>query len=240
LLWLSSDRGGHLQLVFFATMLMVVSLVMTTSRSGLACFVVAMAVATVFAVRHQRGARARIVVVGALLLIVVVPLAWSRVDVVGRMASVGARDTSIELRRAVWRDAIAIAADFPLTGTGLNTFGIAMAKYQTAAPDMRVREAHNDYLQIAAEGGLLLGVPALIAVLLFARAVWHRFRQSSDDRLSYWLRFGATTGLVAIALQAAVEFSLQMPGNAVMFVVLCAAALHRPPYVRVPRAPRSA
>jgi hypothetical protein len=36
-------------------------------------------------------------------------------------------------------------------------------------------------------------------------------------------------GLLAIALQSVVEFSLQLPGNAVMFVVLCAAALHRSP-----------
>ena len=38
---------------------------------------------------------------------------------------------------------------------------------------------------------------------------------------------GASMGLLAIALQSAVDFSLQMPGNAAMFVVLCAVALHR-------------
>jgi hypothetical protein len=44
--------------------------------------------------------------------------------------------------------------------------------------------------------------------------------------MRYWIRFGAATGLAAIAIQSAVEFSLQMPGNAVLFVVLCAIALH--------------
>jgi O-antigen ligase len=241
LLWLSSHHGGHLQLVFFATMIMIASLLMTASRSGIGCFVVAMAIAAIFAVRHQRGWKGRVVIAAALVVLAAVPLAWSRVDVVSRLATVSPNDSSIGLRRAVWHDAIAMIRDFPLTGTGLNTFGIATAKYQTALTDMRFREAHNDYLQLAAEGGLLLGVPALAVILLFARAVWIRFRQSADDRLSYWLRFGATTGLVAIALQAAVEFSLQMPGNAVMFVVLCAAALHRAPYVKMPRrAPRVA
>jgi O-antigen ligase len=99
---------------------------------------------------------------------------------------------------------------------------------------MHFREAHNDYLQLAAEGGVLLGIPALAAVVLLVRAIRKRFRDDSDDRMTYWLRFGATTGLVAIALQSAVDFSLQMPGNAVLFVVLCAAALHRAPYVKVP------
>ena len=44
----------------------------------------------------------------------------------------------------------------------------------------------------------------------------------------WWLRRGAVTGLIAIALQETVEFSLQMPGNAVLFALLCAVALHRP------------
>jgi hypothetical protein len=34
------------------------------------------------------------------------------------------------------------------------------------------------------------------------------------------------TGLLAIAVQSLVEFSLQMPGNAAMFAVLCGVALH--------------
>ena len=34
------------------------------------------------------------------------------------------------------------------------------------------------------------------------------------------------TGLTAIALQETVDFSLQMPGNAALFAVLCAIALH--------------
>jgi hypothetical protein len=37
------------------------------------------------------------------------------------------------------------------------------------------------------------------------------------------------TGILGIALQETVEFSLQMPGNALLFAVLCAIALHRTP-----------
>ncbi len=47
--------------------------------------------------------------------------------------------------------------------------------------------------------------------------------------MTHWIRVGATTGLIAIALQSLVEFSLQMPGNAVFAVVLLALALHETP-----------
>ena len=41
------------------------------------------------------------------------------------------------------------------------------------------------------------------------------------------MSLGAVTGLVAIAFQEIVEFSLQMPGNAAFFTVLCAVAVRR-------------
>jgi hypothetical protein len=43
-----------------------------------------------------------------------------------------------------------------------------------------------------------------------------------------WIRAGAVTSLIAVAFQETVEFSLQMPGNAVLFAAICALALHRP------------
>jgi hypothetical protein len=45
---------------------------------------------------------------------------------------------------------------------------------------------------------------------------------------SWWLRRAAVAAIVAIGLQETVEFSLQMPGNAALFAVVCALALHPP------------
>jgi len=47
--------------------------------------------------------------------------------------------------------------------------------------------------------------------------------------MTYWIRVGAVTGLVSIALQETVDFSLQMPGNAALFAVICGMAVHRAP-----------
>lgn len=88
--------------------------------------------------------------------------------------------------------------------------------------------AHNDYLQLASEGGLLVGVPALIALLVVGRQIACRLREDEADSRAHWTRVGAVAGLVAIALQESVDFSLQIPGNAVLFALLCAIALHVP------------
>jgi O-antigen ligase len=135
-------------------------------------------------------------------------------------------------RAAVWSDAVRIAKDFPIAGTGLNTFGTAMLFRQTAKVDEHFEEAHNDYLQLAVEGGVLLGLPAAALILLIAGEVRRRFGQ--DDRPSiHWMRVGAVTALLTMALQESGEFALQMPGNAALFCVVAAIALHAGDHRRV-------
>jgi O-Antigen ligase len=226
-LWLSSPEGGRLQLVAAGVVIMAASLLMTRSRSGIAAFAVALVVAAAVTLRRYQGRGARAVVLAVLLAFAATPLLWADIDLASRFMP--ARDESLRLRREVWSDTLRIVRDFPLTGTGLNTFGAATLGYQTVRTDLHFREAHNDYLQIAAEGGLLLGVPAAAALVLLVWTVRQRFRERADDRTAHWLRLGAATGLLAIGLQSLVEFSLQMPGNAVLLVVLCAAAMHRAP-----------
>jgi O-Antigen ligase len=223
LLWLSSPEGGRLQLSAFAIVIMGAALALTKSRSGIGCFALTIAAAGVTAARGQRSARTRVGIIGAVAVLVTVPLLWANVDLATRFTSGG---ESVELRRQAWGDALAVMRDFPLAGTGLNTYGSATLLYDTAQTDLHFQEAHNDYVQLAAEGGLLLAIPALVAIVACVRGVRRRLAEDRRDPMRYWIRFGAATGLAAIAIQSAVEFSLQMPGNAVLFAVLCAIALH--------------
>ena len=131
-------------------------------------------------------------------------------------------------RLVAWRDAWQIASDFTWFGTGLGTFGKAMLVYQTASRPWMYAQAHNDYLQLAAEGGVLVGVPALVVAGLAIAGIRRRLTAGADQPLTWWMRIGAVAGLAGIAAQSAVEFSLQMPGNTILFVVLLALAMHRP------------
>ncbi|HEX6211616.1 MAG TPA: O-antigen ligase family protein [Methylomirabilota bacterium] len=243
LLWLSSEGGGQAQLLAIAIAVMTLSLLMTLSRSGVAGLAVAVAITTLTAAGTLASVRARLGLVASLVLLMAIVVQWSSVNLSARFDSV---PEAVALRVHAWRDAASIIRDFPLTGTGLNTYGAATLKYQTGDRTLHFREAHNDYLQVAAEGGLLLGLPAAVALFAFARLVWRRFRAAEDDRLTYWVRVGAVTGLVAIAVQSFVEFSLQMPGIACLAVTLAAMAAHparpahrqvTPTMSRMPRPP---
>jgi O-antigen ligase len=129
-------------------------------------------------------------------------------------------------RRAVWADALRVIRDFPVTGTGAGTFGTAVVVYQTAEPGYSIGNAHNHYLQLAAEGGLLLGVPAALAIGAFV-ALFRR-RLAQDAGPNYLVRVGAVSGIAAVLLQSFWETGLRMPANAMLLAVLAAIATHAP------------
>jgi O-antigen ligase len=216
-----------------AAFVMAGALVMTLSRSGAGAMAAGIVMMSLAARRRFASSRAGWVALGSLTMVFVAVVSLAGAELGARV--VGRLD-AVELRRNIWADSAVTLRDFPLTGTGLNTFGTAMITYQTSRQDQHYQEAHNDYLQLLVEGGVLVGVPVLAAIILAVRAVRRRFVVAEDDALTYWIRTGAATGLVAIALQSTVEFSLQMPGNAVVFVVLLAVAMHGDGR-RVPRAP---
>ncbi len=69
-------------------------------------------------------------------------------------------------------------------------------------------------------------MPTVILLAVFIWRIAGRFREPSSDA-DYWIRIGAVTGILAIAFQELVDFSLQMPGNAALFVVLLVLASRR-------------
>jgi O-antigen ligase len=216
----------------FASVLMGVSLVMTRSRSALGAFLVASLLASWLVLKRLRTAKARIVAVAAFVVLFGGVAAWAGVDALfSKFTESSAGISSVGGRVGAWQDTARIMADFPITGTGFNTYGRAMALYERSK-DLHFNEAHNDYLQILAEGGLLVGIPVAVALLLFARAIRRRFVEAPRDGTTYWVRIGSVIGLIAIALQSAVEFSLQMPGNAALFAVVAALAIHQSPNLR--------
>ena len=103
-----------------------------------------------------------------------------------------------------------------------------MLVYQTASRPWMYAQTHNDYLQLLVEGGMLVLIPSLVVLWLVLATIRRRLAMDADQPLTWWIRIGAIAGLAGIAAQSVVEFSLQMPGNTALFVLLLALAMHRP------------
>jgi len=127
-----------------------------------------------------------------------------------------------DIRMNLSRDTLRLAADRPVWGWGVGSFGLVFPVYQgdyLRAPSgeitTQVLHAHNDWAELAAETGAvgLLGllVPVVILLIRGARA---------EGVMGAWVTFG--TGLVAA--YALVDFPVHCP--AVLFfltVLLCTA-----------------
>jgi len=88
-------------------------------------------------------------------------------------------EASANQRLEAWSAARAMIADNPLTGVGLTSFGPAFPSYSSFHP----REAHNTFLQISAESGLLAGISYLVVVLASLIGLWrngNRFRKRGE------------------------------------------------------------
>jgi O-antigen ligase len=214
------DRtGGWLAL---SIGLMAATLVSTLSRSGLIAGLAGGA-SLVLLTRGRMERRGRAWLFAGLALVAVVAGAYANVGAL--TTRVGETiESGVGGRREMWQTTAAIVRDFPLSGVGLGAFERAMTVYQP--PHLfAFNHAHDEYLQIAAEGGLLLVAPVLVVI---AAGAWRVRRLLEEDRTPvYWIRVGAASSLVAIAIQSLWETGLRMPANAVLFALAAAIALHR-------------
>jgi O-antigen ligase len=85
--------------------------------------------------------------------------------------------------------------------------------------------AHNHYLQVLAEGGLLLLVPAAVVLMLFVRLAWRRMHDGDEEVRG--MRLAAMAGLVGVAVQSLWEVPLTMPAAALLAATLAAMATCR-------------
>ena len=219
---------GRMLILQSAAMAMAVAVVQTRSRAGILCLAVAIVTMGGVLIRRCANTRTRIFVASPVVLLLLTGIAVTGVQPIVSRFIVPSWFTA-HGRVPIWRQAAAIARDFPLTGSGFNTYQTIVPFYATSDLDEPYEGAHNDFLQLAAEGGLLLELPVLATIGFFIWETRQRFHESSNDTVTEWLRVGAAVGLSLIAVQETVDFSLQVPGNAALFVVLAAIAVHRAP-----------
>jgi hypothetical protein len=203
---------------------MTLALVTSTSRSGL----VALGVSLVFGAWMgrerftRRGWFIGLLAVAGMALFLgayanLTPLLWRLEETL--LVGTGGRPL-------IWKETLHVARDFWLTGTGLGSYQSAMSVYQRTDRAVFFNQAHNQYLHLVAEGGLLLAVPATLVVAAFARLFMVRLAQ--DTSPSAWIRIGGASAVVAVCVQGLWETALRMPANGILFALAAAIAVHRP------------
>jgi O-antigen ligase len=225
IIWTASESGSRIILTSLAITLMSISTMWTLSRSGILALSFVY-VLFVLAVSRDRSANTRRRVNASLLAlsILCIAIGWRGAEVLSNRF---AMSESLISRLQAWDYTLRVIEDFPVLGTGVNTFTIATMFYQTNLTESHFAESHNDYLQVISDGGTVMGLIVLVTIVMLALAVRRRIGDTSDAQLN-WLQTGAALGLMGIALQETVDFSLQKPANAMLFTIVLLTGLYDP------------
>ena len=125
-------------------------------------------------------------------------------------------------RAHFWSVTLDIIRANPFLGTGLGAFGVVYTKYDSRNGLFRLEQAHNDYLQVLSDAGVVGGALALIFVaLLFYKALQ---RARSDDNFRRGVALAGLGGCFAVLIHSFFDFTLHTTANALLFLVLAALA----------------
>jgi len=155
-----------------------------------------------------------------------VTLIQSRVEDAQKTLTGGNLQTYVRVVLA--RDALHIARDHPLFGTGPATFVFEHPRYQDSTFPTRAILTHDDYLNCLADYGLCGFVLAVFFVVAVTIRFFRRPRAASrwQDRVIVTAGFAAWSGLL---LHSFLDFNLHIPANAFLLFALTGLGLRRFP-----------
>jgi len=219
----------------FAALLMAVSLILTNSRGGMISLMAEVIFVIVIAgpgastsERARPGNRLRGVLLraaaalGFAVILFFGAIAIGGPSVFNRLlGTVNASDPTTG-RAHFWQVTLDVIGHHPFIGSGLGSFGVIYTHYDSRNGLYRLEQAHNDYLQILADTGIIGGLLGLsFLVLLFGKGF---ARRSSSDKFRRGVATGALAGCFAVLVHSAFDFTLHTTANALLFLVLAAMA----------------
>lgn len=208
---------------------MVGTIFLSGSRGGMLAIMAELVILSALLVRQKRGLRTAIGI-GFFLAIIASLLIWvggaqlsERIDSVGP----GHTELSGDIRADIDRDALHMFLKRPIMGWGLGGFPIVYPQFRTFYTNFFINEAHDDYLQLLVEMGLLgFGTMVWFLVILYRSAVKKIGNWAGD--ISGAMTLACLLGMSGILIHSAVDFNLQIPANAALFYVMATVAASEP------------
>ena len=235
---IAREGRGEIRLLYlFAAAMMGVAAVASLSRGGMISIAAGMMFIALLGVRLRREKQlsrvamffSQAVVVIAIMSVIAAGIFWIGADPVikrvtqGQAASsASAGETFRSSRGWIWRDTFSMIRANPILGVGLGAYETAFPIYSESDGSLRVPQAHNEYLQVAADAGIVGVLIALWFIVAIFRTVSRGVR--SRDPLLAGLALGSGGGIFAMLVHSMFDYNLQIPSNALLFLLLVAVA----------------
>lgn len=179
-------------------------------------------------------ARRTAILAGALVLVVVLAAGQSltenrQIETIGaRLGTITDSTSTTNRRPQAWAAAFELGRSHPVLGVGLNEFELASSRLGLSEAGRPIENAHNQYLSLLAESGII-GVVAFLALLaqFFVRGVHAARRLRGTDRA---LGFGLTAAAAGFSVNAMTIAPLRVnviAGTFLLFAGLAASLSRR-------------
>lgn len=213
-----------------AAAIMVGTIFLSGSRGGMLAIFVELAVLGIVLSRQKKSMRIALAI-GAFAVVLVSLLAWlGGKELTTRVTSISTEargEISGGMRLSIDRDAFQMFRHRPILGWGIGTFPVVYPQFRSFYTNFFVNEAHNDYLQLLSEMGLL----GFGTMLWFLSVLFRRVR----DKISKWptdvsgaVTLACALGVIGILVHSLIDFNLQIPANAALYYVFCTIAAAPP------------
>jgi O-antigen ligase len=223
MLFFPSRRREEVPLLLLFTIVPIGAVFLSASRAGIIVVVLEFALLAFFAQVH-RMRRKQLVRATAIGLLAGGMVLWLGVTkALERFELLAHQGVSRELRVAMDKDTWRIVQDHPLMGTGFGTLIAVYPRYESFYNGTTVDHAHNDFLELLSDTGLVGGVcGALFIGLLFYRGFGNF--QVAERGSARALVAGPLVGCAGMLLHSFVDFNLHIPSNALIFLLLASLA----------------
>lgn len=123
-------------------------------------------------------------------------------------------EPSLQSRLQMWRSSLRMAGERPLTGVGIGDFDRGFYRFRPEGFNAKAVYAHNEYLHMAAEMGVLAPFLMIVLFLLLMRPA---LRPGVD-----LATLGCSCGILSLCLHGLVDFNFHIPANMILFVIYAA------------------
>lgn len=220
-----SYDGARAAMAGFALVLMICAVVLAGSRGGAICVAIEAVTLVMVEARGMDSKRWKVrsaavvcIVLGAVAGFAILDSGGSarRYKELLKHPAVTVAD-----RGLMARDAVRVWMAHPFVGAGVGSYSLAVLSTNSVSGERVVDHAHNDYLELLAEGGLVAGLIAVVGVTLLFVSMSQHLKQAraTFDGL---LKFAVGVGCLGFLLHSVADFNFHIPANAAWFAAYLA------------------
>lgn len=218
-----SVRADKRLLYLVAVALMGTSMLLSGSRGGLIALIAEILLLVIITTR-SRGTKG-IILKGGLSFLLLLSAVGGAIFVGGdtsltRFAESATSDDITSSRRQIWTNTVNLIGDSLPLGAGIGAYAQAYTKVDSASGFERVEQAHNDYLQVVADAGVVGFVLGGLFLFWFFREGLRNSK--TENRSRRGIAAGAFAGCFAILVHSAFDFVLHITAISVMFLAVLA------------------